>query len=168
MLIDYNKFEIINLGGYKIDHLFNQKLIQTLEEFYFIAQNTHLKYYLSGSICLSILTNTVYRTWKDIDIIIDNNSMVQWLELFPRDKWFFLKFNKNITELYNKKNNNKIGLSTGDPRIKLYNEKYLKITDYNGLKIQDMKTILFWKKNFRSTKKETDIYDEVICEKYLK
>jgi hypothetical protein len=167
MLIDYNKFEIINLGGYEIDHVSNNKLIQTLEEFYSIAKNTDLNYYLSGSICLSILTNTVYRTWKDIDIIIDPNLMVKWLDLFPREKWFFLKFNKNLTEVYNKKNNNKIGLSTGDPRIKLYNQKYLKITNYNGLKIQDIKTILFWKKNFRRTKKRVDIYDQIICEKFI-
>jgi hypothetical protein len=167
MLIDYNKFEIINLGGYQIDHASNKKLLETLEDFYKIAINSKLNYYLSGSVCLSLLTNKVYRTWKDIDILIDEDVMPEWLDLFPRDKWFYFNFDQRLIKVYHHYNNNYIELNTGDPRTKEYYQKYLKKTSYNGITIGDLNTLLYWKKNFRQTKKRTDFYDEILAKKYL-
>jgi hypothetical protein len=167
MLIDYNKFEIISHGGYQIDHNFNKKLLATLEEFSYVSQKTNLNYYLSGSICFSLLTNKVYRTWKDIDIFIDEGKMVDWLELFPKDGWFYFRFNKELLKVYNKKNNNYLELNVGDPRMNPYKQEYLKITDYNGLKIGDLDTFILWKKMFREKKKNVDLYDEILLKQYL-
>jgi hypothetical protein len=167
MLIDYNKFEIIPMGGYQIDHASNIKLLDTLEEFYHVSQTGNLNYYLSGSVCLSLLTNKVYRTWKDIDILIDEDTMVPWLDLFPKDKWFYFVFNKKITKVYNKKNSNYLELNTGDKETRLYYEKYLKITNYNGIKIGNLDTITFWKNNIRKNKKNIDLYDQIIIKQHL-
>jgi hypothetical protein len=167
MLIDYNKFEIVHLGGYQIDHNFNKKLLNTLEDFSRIIHECKLNYYLSGSLCLSFITNKVHRTWKDIDIFIDEGMMVEWLDLFPKEEWFYFKFNKEVLRIYNKKNNNYVELNSGDPKMNSYRQKYLKITDYYGLKMGDINTFLFWKKNFRSVKKRVDYYDEIIVKEYL-
>lgn len=167
MLVDYNKFEIISLGGYQIDHNFNKKLLATLEEFYYVSQKTNLNYYLSGSVCCSLLTNKVYRTWKDIDIFIDEGKMVDWLDLFPRDDWFYFRFNKELIKVYNKKNNNYLELNVGDPRMNPYKQQYLKIINYNGLKIGDLDTFILWKKMFREKKKNVDLYDEILLKRHL-
>jgi hypothetical protein len=167
MLIDYDKIEIVSLGGYQIDHNFNKKLLNTLEDFYKIAKNSKLNYYLSGSIAMSLITNKVYRTWKDIDIIIDEGKMLEWASLFPQNLWTYTTFDRTLTQFINIKNNNYIELNTGDLRMKLYKKKYLKIIDCYGLKMGDVNTSLFWKKNFRRGKKRVDFYDEIIVKEYL-
>jgi hypothetical protein len=165
VLIDYNKFEIINLQGYQIDHISNKKLLATLQDFYKIAINSKLNYYLAGSVCVSLLTNKIYRTWGDLDVIIEKDCMFEWLELFPKDSWFYSFFDKNLMKLYNYNNSNYIELNTGDHRMSSYLKDNLKVIDYKGLKIGNLNTIYFWKKYMRGSKK--DLNDEIIFNEYL-
>jgi hypothetical protein len=168
MLINYNQFEIISpFKNYRIDHEHNKNLLKTLEEFSYVSKNTNLKYYLSGSACISFLTNKIYRTWTDIDIFIEEDLMFEWLELFPRQNWFYESFNKDVLKLYNNNYYNYIELNTGDHRAKEYKKQNLIITDYYGIKIGDLHSILFWKKNFRQKLKQIDLDDQIIIRDYL-
>ena len=162
MLIDYNKFQIISLGGYQIDHTSNKKLLETLEDFCTLTKTAHLNYYLTGSICLSILTNKIYRTWKDIDILVDKDSMSSWMYLLTKNGWYHFGFNQKLMKFYHNTNNNYLELLNDDPRIYLYRKKNKIITDYNGIKIIYSKSILFWKKNFREKPRKEDFYDEIL------
>ena len=167
MLIDYDKFEIVSLGDYQIDHISNKKLLETLEDFFHLTKTTNLNYYLSGSICCSLLTNKIYRSWKDLDIIIDEDQIHSWLEILPRESWSYYEFNNKLVKVHNKKNNNYLELITQNPETSVFDKKYKKITTYNGIKVNDLKTILFWKKVYRGTPKETDFYDEILINEFI-
>lgn len=167
-MIDYNKFEFISYKNYEIDHDINKNLLKTLNEFAeIIKKNPNLNYYLSGSICLSFLTNKIYRTWKDIDIIIEKNKMWEWIHLFSSNEWYYHDYNKYHTKIYHKYNDNYIELLSERDSLFFYKKKYLNITNFDNLKIGSTKPMFFWKKNIRKTKNQKDEDDENFYKQYL-
>jgi hypothetical protein len=162
MLIDYYKFDFIKYKHYVINDNFNLNLLNTLEQFIHITKKTNLSYYLSGSIALSFLTNKIYRTWNDIDIIIDKHTMSEWSRLFDTKSWHYHDLDPTSTKFFNKRNNNYVELSIETSKFNLHSKKYLKITDYNGIKISNAKIILYWKQNSKREQKKFGDNDDVI------
>ena len=86
-MIDYNKyFEKVRYKNYKIDDFYNLKVLETLDVFNRILSDNNLNYILTGSVCLSILSRKIMRTWGDIDVIVEQDVFLKIKNLFKDNK----------------------------------------------------------------------------------
>jgi hypothetical protein len=167
MFINYNDFEVVQYKDYIIDHDQNIKLLETLCEFIGATKDSNLNYYLTGSISLAIISKKVYRTWGDIDVIVDKDSIYKWIALLPKKKWHYYDFNKDITRVFYSKYNNYVELNIRENSLYLYDKKYLNIQEYYGIRVGNPRPMFFWKKNVRKNKKAHDADDENFYKQYL-
>jgi len=86
-MINYNKyFEKVRYKNYKIDDFYNLKVLETLDMFNKILSNNNLNYILTGSVCLSILSHKIIRTWGDIDVLVEQDVLLKIKSLFKEQK----------------------------------------------------------------------------------
>jgi hypothetical protein len=80
-ILTYNYFNKIIVPDFIINDDKNLRTISTFNQIYEIMDDAKIHYLLSGSLARSILTKTCFRTWGDIDILI-NLSFKDFLKNF--------------------------------------------------------------------------------------
>ena len=105
-MINYHTyFDKIHHKDYRIDDEQNLKIIETFNDFNEFISKSNLSYLLTGSLALSILSKKIFRTWKDIDIVIDINYITDWLSIFQNQNWQIINNNFTIILIKNIKTN---------------------------------------------------------------
>lgn len=82
MFLDYSKIEKIKFHNQEIDHNFNINIFKTFEKLYHKAKEKNLDFILSGGLGSCLLYKKIYRTIKDIDILIMPRDVTKWFEIF--------------------------------------------------------------------------------------
>jgi len=151
-MIDYHTyFDKIHYKDYGIDDEHNLKIIETFNDFNEFISKSNLSYILTGSLALSILSKKIFRTWKDIDIVIDINYVTDWLSIFQNQNWQIINDNFMIFQIKNIKTNINIEICNYLSHSKNYTEAGIEqnINDIN-IKISSIDDIFSakFKKNF--------------------
>lgn len=82
MFLDYYKIKKINFRGESIDHDFNVKILKSFEKIYTKAQEKNLYMTVTGGLGSCLLYKKIYRTIKDIDLLIIPRDINKWFEIF--------------------------------------------------------------------------------------
>jgi hypothetical protein len=158
MIHYHTYFDKIPYKDYRIDDEHNLKIIETFNDFNEFISKSNLSYLLTGSLALSILSKKIFRTWKDIDIVIDINYITDWLSIFQNQNWQIINDNYTILQINNIKTNINIEICNYLPHSKDYTEA---ITEKNinniNIKISSMDDIFCAK--FKKNCKDKDIED---------
>ncbi len=158
MIYYHTYFNKIHYKDYRIDDKHNSKIIETFNNFNEFISKSNLSYILTGSLAASILSQKVFRTWKDIDIIIDLNYLTAWLSIFHNKNWQIINNNFMLFQIRNVKTNMYIEICNYLPHAKDHTETFTEknINDIN-IKISSIDDIFFskFKKNFN----DKDIQD---------
>jgi hypothetical protein len=155
MIHYHTYFDKIHYKDYKIDDKHNLKIIETFNDFNEFVSKSNLSYLLTGSLALSILSKKIFRTWKDIDIVIDINYITDWLSIFQNQNWQIINDNFTILQIKNIKTNINIEICNYLSHSKDYTEKninninikiistddifYAKFKNFNNKDIEDFK-----------------------------
>jgi hypothetical protein len=151
MIHYHTYFDKIHYKDYRIDDEHNLKIIETFNDFNEFISKSNLSYVLTGSLALSILSKKIFRTWKDIDIVIDINYITDWLSIFQNQNWQIINDNFMIFQIKNIKTNMNIEICNYLPHSKDYTEASTEQNINNdNIKISSIDDIFFAKfgKNF--------------------
>ena len=144
-MIDYNEhFEKVSYKNYIIDDIHNLKIIETLNNFIEITSKYNLSYILTGSLALSVVSKKVFRTWKDVDVVMDMNNIIDCMRIFHNQnhEWMVRNYNYKIIKLTNIKTNIDIEIVNYLDLPKVYIEKTINNTT---LKVSTIDNIFYGK-----------------------
>jgi len=165
-MINYHTyFDKIQYKDYRIDDKHNLKIIETFNDFNEFILKSNLSYLLTGSLALSILSKKIFRTWKDIDIVIDINYITDWLSIFQNENWQIINDNFTILQIKNIKTNINIEICNYLSHSKDYTETGTEKNINNiNIKISSIDDIFYAKfKNFN----DKDIEDFKFFRRFL-
>jgi hypothetical protein len=178
MFLDYSKIEKINFRGENIDHDFNVKILKSFEKIYTKAQEKNLHMTVTGGLGSCLLYKKIYRTIKDIDLLIIPREITKWFEIFidGYDFCFEEEYARNpsqrLEDFFNEKINSLVFMDTGfQCKIEIINIKKSKVVEIvqineNGNLIK-IKTPLFSYQNKLRFGRDKDLTDWAFFEKYL-
>lgn len=84
MLYHRDIFEL-EYEDYKIDYLYFNQILNHIKEFQNISQNNNIPFILGGHLSLILLSNKIYRTPKDIDLVINMKDFKKWVGCLPHE-----------------------------------------------------------------------------------
>jgi hypothetical protein len=97
-ILTYNYFNKIELPNFNIDNEQNINIIKSFNYFHELMSSANIKYVLTGSLGRSILTKTCYRTWNDLDILI--NIKLKDLSKYIEHHHYFINNNYLIQKQF--------------------------------------------------------------------
>jgi hypothetical protein len=127
-MINYNKyFEKVRYKNYQINDEHNLKMLETLDIFNKILSDNNINYILVGSLCLSILSHKIIRTWGDLDVIVEDSVLFKIKDLFKKKatEWELITSHMKLTGLFNLKTNIKVEFVNYAKIKNNYQEKYI-------------------------------------------
>lgn len=87
-MLNRNIFEV-EFEDYKIDSVFFNKILTHFTEFQAITKNNNIRFIVAGHLSLVLLSSKIYRTPKDMDIIIDIDDFKKWVNCLSSSwDWF--------------------------------------------------------------------------------